>query len=483
MKILFAASECVPFAKTGGLADVIGALPKALVAKNNAQQKAEVCVVLPLYKKFAGEYADKLKHQMYFYVNLGWRRQYCGIELLEQDGIKYYFLDNDFYFGRDTIYGSGSEEAERFAFFCRAVLEALPHIDFIPDILHCHDWQTGMIPVLLKTQYNSLDLYKNIKVLYTIHNLQYQGIFAINQIEDLLVLGSWIYTDDKLEFYGGCNFMKGALVYSDAITTVSPNYSSEIQTPYYGERLDGLIRSRSKDLYGIINGIDMDLYNPLTDKNLAYNYDESSFEKKKENKMALQKELGLDVDPDIPMISMITRLSSQKGLDLVEYALAPIMEQNVQFVVLGMGDEKFTNLFRWAAWLYLGKLSARIEMNFPLANRIYAGSDLFLMPSQFEPCGLSQMISMRYGTVPIVRETGGLKDTVTPYNEADDSGTGFTFYSYNADDMLRSLSYAVDIYRNKPEKFAGIAKRGMKGDYSWNVSARDYMAIYENLLK
>ena len=477
MKILFAASECVPFAKTGGLADVVGALPKALI-----KQKAEVSVIMPLYKKFASEYADQLKHVMYFYINLGWRRQYCGLEMLELDGIKYFFLDNDYYFGRDSIYGWGAEEAERYAFFCRAVLEAIPHLDFTPDVIHCHDWQTGMIPVLLRTQYNSLDLYSKIKVLYTIHNLQYQGIFDIGYVEDMLGLGNWIYTSDKLEFYGGCNFMKGALVYSDAITTVSPNYANEIQTPYYGERLDGLIRSRKDVLHGILNGIDIDLYNPRTDKNIVQTFSVPAFEKKKINKTALQEELGLEVNPDVPLVAMITRLSSQKGLDLVEYALSQIMDMNVQVAVLGMGDEKFTNLFRWAAWRYQGRLAARIEMNFALANRIYAGSDIFLMPSQFEPCGLSQLISMRYGTVPVVRETGGLKDTVFPYDEAEDTGNGFTFYSYNADDMIRTLGYAVSLYENEPDKFADIAKRGMKGEFSWSASAKKYMKIYKNLL-
>lgn len=477
MKILFAASECVPFVKTGGLADVVGALPKALRA-----QGAQVCVMLPLYTHFADKYRDKLTHQMFFYVNLGWRRQYCGIETLEQDGIKYVFLDNEYYFGRDFVYGYGGDEAERYAFFCRAVLEAIPHIDFVPDVLHCHDWQTGLIPAMLRTQYRQVELYSRIKVLYTIHNLQYQGVFSIDEVEEYIGFGSWIYTSDKLEFYGGCSFMKAGLVYADAITTVSPNYAGEIQTPYYGERLDGLIRARAGVIHGVLNGIDTGIYDPAADRSIPRRFTADTISLKAENKRALQGELGLAPEQDTPLIGMVTRLSPQKGLDLVEYALSGIMELGVQVAVLGTGDERFCNLFKWAQWRYDGRLAARIEMNFPLANRIYAGADMFLMPSQFEPCGLSQLIAMRYGTVPIVRETGGLKDTVRAYDPETGEGNGFTFYSYNADDMLASIRNAVGLYSSDRAAFTAIARAGMAGDYSWKASAAKYLDIYRGLV-
>ncbi|MBE5761023.1 MAG: glycogen synthase GlgA [Clostridiales bacterium] len=478
MKILFAASECAPFVKTGGLADVMGALPKALAARGE-----EVCVILPLYKDFAQAYREKLTHEMYFYINLGWRRQYCGIETLVENGVKYIFLDNEYYYARPSVYGYGGDECERFAFFCRAVLEAIPHIDFIPDIIHCNDWQTGLIPVLLRTQYQWLDLYKDIKTVYTVHNLQYQGVFDINYVEDMLGLGSWMYTADKLEFYGGCSFMKGALVYADKLTTVSPEYAKEITTPYYGERLDGVIRARGKDMSGIINGIDTGVYDPHEDPAIEQKYCLKSFHLKAKNKAALQKEMGLDINPDVPVIGMVTRLSGQKGFDLVEYALNNIMNLGVQMVVLGTGEERYANLLRWASWRYKGQFSAKIEMNLGLADRIYAGADMYLMPSKFEPCGLSQLIAMRYGTVPIVRETGGLKDTVQPYNEVEGTGTGFTFYSYNADDMLDAIRRATKTYNDDPAAFKGIAKRGMAGNYGWDASAEKYLAIYNELVK
>ncbi len=477
MKILFAASECVPFAKTGGLADVVGALPKEL-----KKAGADVRVIMPLYREMSAQWRSQLEHVLYFYVNLGWRRQYCGIEKLVLNDVTFYFIDNEYYFGRPYIYGLGGDEGERFAFFCRSVLEALPQIDFIPDILHCHDWQTGMIPILLEAQYRTLPMYKGIRTVYTIHNLQYQGIFPIAEIEDLLSLGGWAYDADHLEFYGQCNFMKGGIIFSDAVTTVSPTYSQEIQSAYYGEKLDGLMRKRADVLHGVLNGIDVAEYDPAEDPLISVKYTPDTFEKKAENKLALQQELGLEVNRDIPLIGMVGRLSGQKGLDLVERVLDEIMATGVQLVVLGKGEERYADLLSWAQWKYSGRVAARIEMNHGLAHRIYAGSDLFLMPSMFEPCGLSQMIAMRYGSLPIVRETGGLRDTVLSYNEFTGEGSGFTFFNYNAHDMLHVIERAVMYYHSHRDIFNRIAVQDMKGSYGWDRSAGKYMEIYSSLM-
>ena len=478
MKILFATSECVPFVKTGGLADVVGALPREI-----RKAGEDVRVILPLYKAIGIEWREKMQHMLYFYVNLGWRRQYVGIESLEYAGITFYFVDNEQYFGRDYIYGMGGDEGERFAFFCRAVMEALPKIDFIPDVLHCHDWQTGLIPVLHKLQYRHLELFHNIKTVFTIHNLQYQGLFPIDTIEDLLYLGNLAYTSDALEFYGMCSCMKGGIVFSDEITTVSPTYSQEIQTAYYGERLDGLLRSRVDHLSGILNGIDTEEYDPKTDKLIATTYSAETFDKKVENKLALQRELGLTVDADVPMIAMITRLSGQKGLDLVECVLPEIMNTGAQLVILGMGESRYVDLFSWAQWKYPLQVSANFQMNSALSHKLYAAADMFLMPSLFEPCGLSQLISLRYGTLPITRETGGLRDTVLAYNEFTGDGNGFTFLYYNAHDMLHVIENAVKMFHDQRDVFNGLAVRAMKGSYGWDQSAKQYVALYEKLLK
>ena len=477
MKILFATSECVPFVKTGGLADVIGALPKEILKAGE-----DVRVILPLYKAIGPAWREQMQHMLYFYVNLGWRRQYVGIEKLEYAGITYYFVDNEQYFGRDYIYGMGGDEGERFAFFCRAVLEALPKIDFIPDILHCNDWQTGLIPVLHKLQYKQLELFENMRTVFTIHNLQYQGLFPIDTIEDLLYLGSLAYTSDALEFYGMCSCMKGGIVFSDEITTVSPTYSQEIQTAYYGERLDGLLRSRVDHLTGILNGIDTVEYDPETDNIIPRPYTAKTFDKKVENKLALQRELGLAVDADIPMIAMITRLSGQKGLDLVECVLPEIMNTGAQLVVLGMGESRYVDLFSWAQWKYPQQVSANFQMNNALSHKLYAAADMFLMPSLFEPCGLSQLISLRYGTLPITRETGGLRDTVLAYNEYTGDGNGFTFLYYNAHDMLHVIENAVRMFHNQRDVFNGLAIRAMKGQYGWDQSAKQYIELYSKLV-
>ena len=477
MKILFAASECVPFVKTGGLADVMGALPKAL-----AREGADVRVILPLYRAIDTGVRETLEHVLYFYINLGWRRQYVGIEKLERDGVTYYFVDNEQYFGRDYIYGSGEDEGERFAYFCKAVLETIAKIDFVPDVLHCHDWQTGLIPVLLKAQYAPLPMYQDIKTVFTIHNLQFQGLYPIARTEELLSLGDWAYTSDNLEFYGQCSFIKGGLVFADRITTVSPTYAQEILTPYYGERLDGLLRARRDALSGILNGIDTAEYNPATDPLIEARYDADTIERKKENKRALQRELGLNVDENVPLIGMVSRLSAQKGLDLVDRVLDGIMNTGCQLVVLGMGESRYTDLLGWAQWKYAGRLAASFQMNHRLAHHIYAGADLFLMPSMFEPCGLSQLISLRYGTLPITRETGGLRDTVLSYNEYTGEGNGFTFFNYNAHDMLHVVERATGVYYRQPDVFKMLAARAMKGEYGWDQSAKKYLALYEGLM-
>lgn len=478
MKILFTSSECVPFIKTGGLADVVGSLATVL-----AREGHDVRVVLPMYTAIEFKWQQQMEHVLHFDVQLGWRRQYCGVLTLKHEGVIYYFLDNKYYFGRPYVYGLGGDEYERFSFFCRAVLNALPLIDFRPDIIHAHDWQSGMVPALLKIQYHHLPFYAAIRTVFTIHNLQYQGIFGIKEVQDVMGLGDGLWSADKLEFSGCANFMKAGLVYTDVITTVSPSYAEEITTAYYGERLDGLIRARRAELYGVLNGIDTELYNPQTDPIIAQTFTADTLEDKAINKKALQKELALEERADTPLFAMVGRLSNQKGLDLVDCVLSDIMAEDLQMAVLGMGDSRYTNLFSWAETKYRGKLAARFTMDNPLAHKIYAGADFFLMPSLFEPCGLSQMIAMRYGSVPIVRETGGLRDTVLSYNEDTGEGNGFSFQNYNAHDMLSVVRRALDFYKGKRDVLQTLRRRGMEGDYSWTHSAREYVSLYQELLK
>ena len=477
MKILFTSSECVPFIKTGGLADVVGALAPVLAKKGH-----DVRVVLPLYTAIDSKWQQQMEFQLHFEVQLGWRRRYCGVNMLKKDGVTYYFLDNKFYFGRPYVYGLGGDEYERYSFFCRAVLNAMPLLDFKPDIIHAHDWQSGMVPALLKIQYAHLPFYSKIRTVFTIHNLQYQGIFGIKEVQDVLGLGDGLWSSDKLECYGCANFMKAGLVYADAITTVSPSYAEEITTAYYGERLDGLIRARKDSLYGVLNGIDVNEYNPETDPMIYKTYSLKDMSGKAVDKAELQRELGLEVNPDIPLIAMVGRLTNQKGLDLVDCVIGDIMNENVQLAVLGMGDARYTNLFSWAEQQYRGRMAARFAMDHSLAHKLYAGADFFLMPSLFEPCGLSQLISLRYGTVPIVRETGGLRDTVLSYNEYTKEGNGFTFLNYNAHDMLNVIRRALSCYRKQPEVIKLLQERGMTGDYSWAHSANEYVKIYKKLL-
>ena len=476
MRVLFATSECVPFVKTGGLADVAGALPPVLQRKG-----VDVRVILPLYSAIPDSFREQMKDECQFEVELCWRHQYCGVKSLVYQGVTFYFVDNQYYFGRSYIYGMGGDEYERYGYFCRAVIDALPHLGFQPDIIHCHDWQTGMIPALLNIQYRHFPFYSQMRTAFTIHNLQYQGIFGIKDVQDTLGLGDSLFTADKLECYGCANYLKAGLVYADEITTVSPSYAEEIQTAYYGERLEGLLRARRNHLMGILNGIDVDDYDPEKDPMIYANYGAFSLGGKEYCKECLQRELGLTVDAKAPVVGMVTRLSHQKGLDLVERVIRELMDTGLQLVVLGMGDAKYTDLFQWAETAYPGRVAARFQMNHQLAHRIYAGADMFLMPSLFEPCGLSQMISLRYGTVPIVRETGGLRDTVLSYNDASGEGNGFTFFNYNAHDMLYTVRRAVEYFHNNRDVWYKLIVRGMTGDYSWSRSAGEYVKMYERL--
>ncbi|MBW4080465.1 glycogen synthase GlgA [Paenibacillus sp. S150] len=472
MKVLFAAAEAHPFVKTGGLADVIGALPKALKGAG-----VDVRVILPKYKGIPEKFVSQMEHVAVLTVPIGWRNQYCGIERIVYDGIPVYFIDNEYYFGRDGIYGY-MDDGERFAFFNRAVLECLETIGFQPDVLHCHDWHAAVIPLLLQGHYRHNPFYSNIRTVFTIHNLLYQGVFPYSVLGELLGLNDSYFPG--VEYYGNVNFMKGGIVYSDHITTVSPTYSEEIRTAYYGYGLEGLLSSRADSLSGIVNGIDTKLYNPASDPQIYTRY-RSNLAKKAENKLALQQELSLPVAPYIPMVAMVTRLVDSKGLDLLTRVLDELLYyDDIQFVLLGTGDEVYERWFREAQWRYPTKLSSQILFNDGLSRKIYAASDLFLMPSKFEPCGIGQLLALRYGSIPVVRETGGLNDTVHAYNEETGEGNGFTFKDYNAHDMMYTLRRAVSFY-HKPEHWKKISKNAFAGDYSWNVSAQQYIDIYNHI--
>lgn len=476
MNVLYAASECVPFIKTGGLADVAGSLPIEL-----NRQGADVRVVLPNYRRVSALWGERMETVCEFSVLLGMRSMYCGVKSLKENGVTYYFIDNEEMFGVDAIYGDGLQEGYRFAFFSRAVAEMLRRIDFKVDVLHLNDWQTGLIAAMLRTQYYDDPKLSRIRIVYSIHNLRYQGIFDWESMNAVLGFDGRLFTSEYLEFYGCLSCMKAGLVFADHISTVSPTYANEIRTAYYGEQLDGLLRHRGESVSGILNGIDRTLYDPATDKWLTHHYSADDLAGKKKQKELLQREMGLPVREDVPIISMITRLTSQKGLDLVERVLPDILRMDVQLVLLGDGEKRFVDMLNWAAWRYSAQVGTYIGMNVGLANRIYAGSDMFLMPSQFEPCGLSQMISLRYGTVPIVRETGGLRDSVVPYNKYTDEGTGFSFANYNAHEMLFTLERAVQYYYEDKPMWSRLVRRGMEQDFGWGASAEKYLALYETL--
>lgn len=475
LKVLFVASEAVPFSKTGGLADVAYALPKAL-------RNLEVDARIMISKNFnlMPEIEEKLELLTHFEVEVGWRKQYVGIETVEYEGIPYYFVDNEYYFKRNNLYGY-YDDGERYSYFSKAVLESIKYIDFIPDIIHVNDWHTGIIPLLLQESYSHYEKYKDIKTVLTIHNLKYQGIFGQEVLGDLLNLGGHYRTDSRIEFYGDVNYLKGGIHFANAITTVSETYAQEIGYEFFGERLDGDLRSNSAKLKGIVNGIDYDQYNPKTDPLIYKNYDGRSLKSKKDNKTYIQEKLKLPVQPDVPMIGMVTRIVDMKGFDLIEHVFHEILSQDIQMVVLGTGSTHYENMLKYFASIYPNKLRVLLEFNNQMAHQIYASSDMYLMPSLFEPCGLSQLIAMRYGTIPIVRETGGLKDTVGPYNQFTGEGTGFTFKNYNAHEMLFQIQEALKLYYSEAETWKNMVKRAIKVDSSWKKSAKIYKKLYEGL--
>ncbi|MCD7818427.1 MAG: glycogen synthase GlgA [Lachnospiraceae bacterium] len=477
-KILFVTSEAAPFIKTGGLADVAGSLPKCF-----NKEEYDCRVILPKYMCMSEEWKSKMNYVTHFYMDLAWRSQYVGVLEMQYEGVQFYFIDNEYYFSGAKPYGNIYQDIEKFAFFSKAALSALPSIGFQPDIVHCHDWQTGLIPVMLKDKFHDGDFYRNMKSVITIHNLKFQGVWDVKTVRDITGLPAYYFTPDKLEAYGDANYLKGGIVYADAITTVSDTYAEEIKTPFYGERLDGLMRARSNSLRGIVNGIDYDVFNPETDPMIPHHYNLRNFRKEKiKNKRALQRELGLEQNDSRFMIGIVSRLTDQKGFDLIAHMMDEMCQNDLQIVVLGTGDEKYENMFRHFAWKYQGKVSANIFYSEELSHKIYAACDAFLMPSLFEPCGLSQLISLRYGTVPIVRETGGLKDTVQPYNQYESSGTGFSFANYNAHEMYFTIQHAMDVYHNKKREWNKLIDRGMAMDFSWNSSARKYEEMYDWLL-
>ena len=480
-KILFATSEAVPFIKTGGLADVAGSLPKCFDKKY-----FDIRVILPKYACMKQEWKDKMEYVTHFYMSSGpyVQDKYVGVLKYEQDGVTYYFIDNQEFFTGFSPYTSDTKfEIEKYTFFDKAVLSMLPLIDFKPDIIHCHDWQTGFLPVYLKNEFAANPFFWGIKTIITIHNLKFQGIWDKEWVQGVSGLTDNLFTPDKLEFKKDANMLKGGLVYADYITTVSDTYANEIQTEYYGEGLNGLLSARHFDMQGIVNGIDYNAYDPQTDGKIYCNYNASDFRKKKfNNKTKLQQELGLAVDKKKYMIGLISRLTDQKGLDLINHVIEGIVDDFTQLVVIGTGDPQYENMFRHYAWKYPDRVSANICYSDDLAHKLYAAADAFLMPSRFEPCGLTQLISFRYGTVPIVRETGGLKDTVKPYNEYENSGDGFSFSNYNADEMLAVINYSKHIFFDKKREWNQIVDRGMANDFSWNASKFKYEGLYNYLI-
>lgn len=475
MQIVFASAECAPFVKTGGLGDVAGSLPAALVRAG-----AEVIVMVPKYATIKDEYKAQMEHFSDFYVSLGWRNEYCGLEKLEHDGVTYMFIDNERYFARDYPYGF-FDDGERFAFFSKAITESLQHLPagFECDILHCNDWQTALAPVFLREFYQGLPLYERVKTVFSIHNVAFQGQFSDTVMEDILGVAHIPAAATQLRCDAcSINYMLGALHYADAITTVSPTYANEIQTPEFGEGLDGVLRERSYALQGILNGIDVTGFDPATDKRIAANYTVEDRSGKAVCKAKLQEELGLEVRDDRPLMVMVTRLTRQKGMDLVMYALDRILSGGVQVAVLGTGDRDYEDGLRYFQDKYPGTMAARIEFDPALSQRMYAAADMFLMPSKFEPCGLSQIIAMRYGTLPIVRETGGLKDTVQPYNEFTGEGTGFSFTNFNGDEMGDAVFRAARLFWDNRDAWNKLVTQAMSQDFSWTRSADKYLDLY-----
>lgn len=477
MKVLFAVSECIPFVKSGGLADVAGALPKALARLGN-----EVAVMLPKYSQIPERWKKRMEKTAECTVAVGWRQQYCGIEHMAEGDVNYYFIDNEYYFNRDSLYGH-YDDGERFAFFSRAVLEAAEAVNIQADIVHTHDWHTAMVNYLLKEEYRKHPFYEQMRSILTIHNLQFQGIFPPDVTHDLLGLEMDHFHYERLEYNGFVNFMKAGIIAADHVTTVSPTYRNEILTPYYGEQLEQVLRYRENDVTGILNGIDDTFYQPKSDPYIETHYDSEHLACKEENKTKLQRRMGLPERSDIPLISMVTRLTKQKGLDLVRRIMHELLEeQDIQLVVLGTGEREFEDYFRYAEFAFHEKCRAYIGFDEPLAHQIYAGSDMFLMPSKFEPCGLGQLIALQYGSIPIVRETGGLYDTVRAYQEEEGTGNGFTFSAFNAHDLKFTIERALSFYRQK-DVWKSIMKTAMNADYSWEQSAKEYQRIFEHVTR
>ena len=480
LKVLYVASEAVPFIKTGGLADVAGSLPKAL-----KKQGVDVRVVMPKYGKIAQEYLDKMEHIYDGEFTVSWRTKFLGIDKLELDGVTFYFIDNQEYFYREGFYGYG-DDAERFAFFSRAVLEILPQENFWPDVIHTNDWHTALVNVYLRLDHIGDERYEKIKTVFTIHNLKYQGVFPKDVMGDVLGLDWQYFNNGDLEYYDAVNLMKGAIIYADNVTTVSRTYAQEIQYEYFGEGLDGLLRRRAGDLHGIVNGLDTELYNPATDRFLTepfMKYDSTNVvERKIDNKAALQRLLDLPVERQTPLVAMVTRLVEPKGLDLVIRILDELLEhEDMQFVLLGVGDRVYEDWFKELAWRHPTKVSSNIYFSDEMAQRIYAGASIFLMPSAYEPCGIGQLIAMRYGTIPVARATGGLVDTIIPYNKSTQEGNGFLFPDYNAHDMMYTLKKALTLFRDF-NSWKALMQNAMNTDYSWARSAKEYKALYERLI-
>ena len=478
-KILFTASECVPFIKTGGLADVIGSLPAVI-----DREQFEVRVMIPAYTIIPEKYRSRMKTVCYFQSFFNGRDRYVGVKELEKDGIIYDFIDNEEYFGGGYPYTDYYYDIEKFCFFCKAVLSVLPSLGFRPDIIHCNDWHTGLIPVYLKTEFAGDPFYQGIRSIMTVHNLKFQGLYNAKEMSRISGLPMELFTIDKLLTYEDGNMLKGGLVYADIITTVSDTYAAEIKTQDYGEGLDGIFRAREREFRGIVNGIDDIVFDPSTDKLIPSRYSKRTMlSGKTKNKLALQKQLGLEEDDSVMMIGIVSRLTEQKGMELIARVLPELMASRVQLVVLGTGEYHYENVFRSAMHAFPGRLSANFTYSEELSHRIYAACDAFLMPSRFEPCGLTQLIAMHYGTVPIVRETGGLKDTVEPYNEYTGEGTGFSFLFYDSDVLLDILRYALKTYYENRKGFAKLQHRAMEQDFSWEASAKKYEALYTQMLE
>ncbi|MCI5705090.1 glycogen synthase GlgA [Candidatus Pseudoscillospira sp. SGI.172] len=472
MNIFFAASEVAPFIKTGGLADVAGSLPQAL-----ARQGHDVRVILPLYEGIGEDWRSQMTYLQCFHIHLAWRTPYCGIFELKKDGVTYYFVDNEYYFKRRDIYGH-YDDAERFAFFCRAVIESPGHLGFCPDVIHCNDWQTALVPIYLLEERGNVPELANAKSVFTIHNIEYQGRYGRELLTDLFGLADGYFHEHMLSYYGDVNLMKGAIYAADYVTTVSPTYAAELRYSFYAHGLEGVIADNAHKLRGILNGIDTVRYDPWHDKGLTKLYNDRQLQGKKACKAALQRMAGLREAPHVPVVACVSRLVQHKGFDLVVDALHSIMDMDVQMVVLGTGSWNYEEAFRNAAKQYPGRFSAQIMYSDAFSTAIYGGADLFLMPSVAEPCGLSQMIAMRYGTLPVVRETGGLKDSVIPWNAGTGEGTGFTFANIDKNDLLCVLHQAVTLYHDDPKAWQTLQKNAMTADFSWDRSAGDYREIY-----